>query len=158
LIVTDDRSRRRDAVLLDASLAFENVWPTPAIAWRGALSVECAVCVLAMAIALAQMGRWNSMNIIEQLRYDSIDNAVGGYHLAAEQRWAAGILLFEVYGQSARPDGRRIACRCCGQGAVFATVTFVLMKIIVRGVLRCQAIATRHPGQRAIEIPTRCAP
>jgi Sulfatase len=38
-------------VLLDASLAFENVWPTPAIRWVGALSIECAVCVLAMAIA-----------------------------------------------------------------------------------------------------------
>ena len=38
-------------VLLDASLAFENLWPTPAIRWRGALSVECAVCVLVMALA-----------------------------------------------------------------------------------------------------------
>ena len=38
-------------VVLDASLAFKNVWPTPAIRWHGALSVELAVCVLAMAIA-----------------------------------------------------------------------------------------------------------
>ena len=33
-------------VVLDASLTFENVWPTPAVHWRGALSVELAVCVL----------------------------------------------------------------------------------------------------------------
>ena len=39
-------------VVLDASLAFKNVWPTPAIRWQGALSVELAVCVLAMALAL----------------------------------------------------------------------------------------------------------
>lgn len=43
-------------VLLDASLAFENVWPTPAIAWRGALSVECSVCLLAMAAARGWLG------------------------------------------------------------------------------------------------------
>jgi hypothetical protein len=44
-------------VLLDASLAFKNVWPTPAIRWQGALSVELAVCVLAMALARAWFGR-----------------------------------------------------------------------------------------------------
>ena len=27
-------------VLLDASLTFENVWPTPAVRWHGALSIE----------------------------------------------------------------------------------------------------------------------
>ncbi len=29
--------------LLNASLAFQNVWPTPAIRWAGEFSVECAV-------------------------------------------------------------------------------------------------------------------
>ena len=38
-------------VLLDASLASGNLWPTPAIRWTGALSVEFAFCVLAMALA-----------------------------------------------------------------------------------------------------------
>jgi hypothetical protein len=38
-------------VLLNASLAFGNLWPTPAIRWAGAVSVECAVCVLALALA-----------------------------------------------------------------------------------------------------------
>lgn len=51
--------RRRTALaaafaLLNASLTFSNVWPTPAIQWRGELSVEVAVCVLALAIA----SRW----------------------------------------------------------------------------------------------------
>jgi hypothetical protein len=41
-------------VLLDASLTFRNIWPTPAIRWRGELSVELAVCILALAIA----NRW----------------------------------------------------------------------------------------------------
>jgi hypothetical protein len=42
-------------VLLDASLTFENVWPTPAVQWRGALSIELAVCVLGLAI----VSRWS---------------------------------------------------------------------------------------------------
>src|SRR5215510_13972499 len=43
-------------VLLDASLTFENVWPTPAVRWHGALSVELAVAVLAAAI-VSRRGR-----------------------------------------------------------------------------------------------------
>lgn len=38
-------------VFLDASLTFSNVWPTPAIHWRGELSVELAAFVLALACA-----------------------------------------------------------------------------------------------------------
>lgn len=43
-------------LVLDASLAFKNVWPTPAIRWHGAVSVELAVCVLAMALAYPRFG------------------------------------------------------------------------------------------------------
>lgn len=38
-------------LLLNASLTFGNVWPTPKIQWENALSVELAVCVLLLAIA-----------------------------------------------------------------------------------------------------------
>ena len=37
-------------VLLNASLTFGNVWPTPKIRWENALSVELAVCVLLLAL------------------------------------------------------------------------------------------------------------
>jgi len=43
-------------VLLNASLTFENVWPTPKIAWGHALSLELALCVLLLAVA----HRWAS--------------------------------------------------------------------------------------------------
>jgi hypothetical protein len=43
-------------LLLNASLAFQNVWPTPAIRWRGALSAELAVFVLASAVARGWTG------------------------------------------------------------------------------------------------------
>jgi hypothetical protein len=43
-------------VVLDASLTFNNIWPTPGVSWRGELSVELAVCMLAMAIATRWLG------------------------------------------------------------------------------------------------------
>jgi phosphoglycerol transferase MdoB-like AlkP superfamily enzyme len=37
--------------LLNASLSFHNVWPTPAIGWRGELSIEFAIVLLVMIAA-----------------------------------------------------------------------------------------------------------
>jgi len=37
-------------VALNASLAFVNVWPTPAVRWRGDVSVELCALVLALAV------------------------------------------------------------------------------------------------------------
>src|SRR5436190_3617292 len=42
-------------VLLDASLTFRNLWPTPAIRWTGDLSVEFAVCVLLLLAATRRL-------------------------------------------------------------------------------------------------------
>jgi hypothetical protein len=44
-------------VLLNASLTFENVWPTPKVEWTFALSIELAVTVLSLSIA----PRWAPM-------------------------------------------------------------------------------------------------
>jgi len=38
-------------LLLNASLTFGNVWPTPKVRWETALSVELALCVLLLAVA-----------------------------------------------------------------------------------------------------------
>jgi hypothetical protein len=38
-------------LLLDASISFSNIWPTPAVRWRGELSIELAVCLFVMAVA-----------------------------------------------------------------------------------------------------------
>jgi hypothetical protein len=37
--------------ILNASLSFHNVWPTPAIGWRGEISLEFAILVLLLTIA-----------------------------------------------------------------------------------------------------------
>jgi hypothetical protein len=42
--------------LLNASLTFENVWPTPKIRWANAVSIELALCVLLLAVAYRWAG------------------------------------------------------------------------------------------------------
>jgi hypothetical protein len=42
--------------LLNASLSFHNVWPTPAIRWTGHVSIEAAVCLLMLVIARPRFG------------------------------------------------------------------------------------------------------
>jgi hypothetical protein len=63
-------------LLLDASATFENVWPTPAVRWWGALSIECAVCILALWAAA-------------QWRHRSLSPAAVGWLSAA---WTALIV------------------------------------------------------------------
>src|SRR5436853_1548013 len=48
-------------LLLDVSLTFHNVWPTPAISWRGEISIELAAYIVgcaAVAIASARSNRF----------------------------------------------------------------------------------------------------
>ena len=44
-------------LLLNASLTFANLWPTPAVTWRGQLSIELAVFVLGLLGVSRQPGR-----------------------------------------------------------------------------------------------------
>jgi hypothetical protein len=44
-------------VVLDASLSFASLWPTPGIRWTGQLSVECAVTLAGLALAWQLRGR-----------------------------------------------------------------------------------------------------
>jgi len=45
------------ALLLDVSLTFHNIWPTPAITWRGEISVEIGAYLLALALVAAARPR-----------------------------------------------------------------------------------------------------
>jgi len=53
-------------LLLDVSVTFHNVWPTPAVAWSGEISVELAVAVAALA-AVTRAGREPSRALIAGL-------------------------------------------------------------------------------------------
>lgn len=43
-------------LLLNLSLTFRNIWPTPAITWHGDLSIELTLCVLGLLIAARWLG------------------------------------------------------------------------------------------------------
>jgi hypothetical protein len=43
-------------LLLDASVTFSNIWPTPAVSWEGQLSIEFAVCLFVMAVTSRRFG------------------------------------------------------------------------------------------------------
>ena len=42
--------------ILDVSLTFHNIWPTPFIRWTGELSVELAACILMLVLATRSIG------------------------------------------------------------------------------------------------------
>ena len=42
--------------ILDASLTFHNIWPTPFIRWTGEFSVELAACILMLVLATRSIG------------------------------------------------------------------------------------------------------
>ncbi|HEV3058031.1 MAG TPA: sulfatase-like hydrolase/transferase [Vicinamibacterales bacterium] len=49
-------------LVLDVSLTFDNVWPTPAVQWTGGISLELAACVLVLAAVAAWRGAlWNAL-------------------------------------------------------------------------------------------------
>jgi Sulfatase len=45
--------------VLNASLAFENVWPTPAITWRGGLSIELFLALLGAVVLTPRVQRFS---------------------------------------------------------------------------------------------------
>ncbi len=123
------------------------------------LAAVATMILLALAIALAQMGRWNSMSLIDQLRYDSIDNAVGGYHLAQLAVGVLGVMVItgEYSTGMIRSSLMAVPHRLpvlWAKAAVFAAVTFVLMLTAAFvAFFVVQAVATRHHVQHAIGDP-----
>ncbi len=48
---------------LDASVTFDNIWPTPAIRWHGRLSLELAACVLLVSLVSGREGLPRSSHV-----------------------------------------------------------------------------------------------
>jgi hypothetical protein len=65
-------------VLLDGSVTFHNLWPTPAVRWQGELSVELAVLALALAVA-GRRGKPLSRGLLRGLSMLWILLVVGRY-------------------------------------------------------------------------------
>jgi ABC-2 type transport system permease protein len=123
------------------------------------LAAVVTMILLAVIIALAQMGRWSHMTIIEQLRYDSIDNAVGGYHLAQLAVGVLGVMVItgEYSTGMIRSSLMAVPHRLpvlWAKAVVFAAVTFVLMLASsFVAFFAVQAIARRHHVEHTIGDP-----
>ncbi|MGE3704139.1 MAG: sulfatase-like hydrolase/transferase [Vicinamibacterales bacterium] len=65
-------------LVLNVSVAFENIWPTPAVTWRGALSVELGAC-LAVLLLATRIGRPASRRLLAMLSAVWVLLIVGRY-------------------------------------------------------------------------------
>jgi len=71
-------------LLLNASLTFHNVWPTPAISWRGEISAELAAYIVSCAMLARARKRSN-----------------GGWISSVTLRWITVVWMFFVIGRYA---------------------------------------------------------
>src|SRR5215831_7813073 len=68
-------------LLLNVSLTFHDIWPTPAVTWRGEISVEVGayLCVLALVAALRRHDRMLSTRALRLLTIVWLLLVVGRY-------------------------------------------------------------------------------
>src|SRR5215475_626547 len=68
-------------LLLNVSLTFHDIWPTPAVTWRGEISVEVGayLCVLALVAALRRHDRMLSARALRLLTMVWLLLVVGRY-------------------------------------------------------------------------------
>jgi hypothetical protein len=76
-------------VLLNVSLTFVNIWPTPYVRWDGQLSFELAVCVAALALA-SRFGKTASRRMLRWLAAVWVLLVIGRY---------AAVTAFTIYGR-----------------------------------------------------------
>jgi hypothetical protein len=65
--------------LLNSSLTFGNVWPTPGVRWQGELSIELAACVCLLALASFTRGTTASRRALRWLAVLWVLLAIGRY-------------------------------------------------------------------------------
>jgi hypothetical protein len=111
---------------------------------------------LGALIAAIQMGRWNQLSPHDRLTYDSINVAVGGWHLAQLAIGVLGVLVITgeystgMIRSSLMAVPRRLPV-LWAKIAVYAVVTLVLMLIAsLISFFAVQAIVTQHHVQHGI--------
>jgi ABC-2 type transport system permease protein len=107
-------------------------------------------------IAAIQMGRWTQLSPHDRLTYDSINTAVGGYHLAQLAVGVLGVLVITgeystgMIRSSMMAVPRRLPV-LWAKILVYAAVTLVLMLIAsFISFFAVQAIVTQHHVQHSI--------
>jgi phosphoglycerol transferase MdoB-like AlkP superfamily enzyme len=138
--------------LLNASLSFGNVWPTPAIQWRGELSVEAAIFVLALVLSRrwlqpsrAALG-WLSAawTILVISRYAEV-TAPALYGRDVNLYWDLRFIP-DVVAMVTRVAPIWLIALCAGTAALLLTLLFQLL----RWALRVVAGSVSDPGERQV--------
>jgi ABC-type transport system involved in multi-copper enzyme maturation permease subunit len=118
-----------------------------------------AMAGLGILVAAVQMGRWTHLEPQERAHYNSLDPAVGGWHLAQLAIGVLGVLVISgeystgMIRSSLMAIPRRLPVLWAKIG-VFAAVTFVLMLVACFiSFFGVQAIVTGHHQQHALSDP-----
>ncbi|MCW3041072.1 MAG: transporter permease subunit [Solirubrobacterales bacterium] len=134
------------------------LWSLRSTRWSLVAAVF-AMVVIAIGIAAVQMNRWNTLSLHDRTTFDSIDNGVGGYHLAQLAIGVLGVLVISgeystgMIRSSMMAVPRRLPVLWAKLG-VFSAVTFVTMLVSTAiAFFAVQAIVTQHHVQHGIGDP-----
>lgn len=134
------------------------LWTLRSTRWS-LLAGFVAMAGLGALVAAVQMNRWAQLEPHERLRYDSLDTAVGGYHLAQLAIAVLGVLVISgeystgMIRSSFMAVPRRLPVLWAKLG-VFALVTFALMLLAsLISFFAVQSIVTQHHQQHALGDP-----
>lgn len=131
------------------------LWSLRSTRWTMLVSF-IAMAGLGPLVAAVQMGRWSQLDPHHRATYDSINTAVGGYHLAQLTIGVLGVLIISgeystgMIRSSLMAVPRRLPVLWAKIG-VYAAITFVLMLIATLiSFYAVQAIVSAHHVQHTI--------
>jgi ABC-type transport system involved in multi-copper enzyme maturation permease subunit len=134
------------------------LWTLRSTRWS-LLFAFVAMAGLGPLVAAVQMSRWTQLQPHDRLTYDSINTAVGGFHLAQLAIGVLGVLVISgeystgMIRSSLMAVPRRLPV-LWAKLIVFAFVTFVVMLIAsLISFYAVQAIVTQHHVQHALSYP-----
>ena len=134
------------------------LWSLRSTRWTLLVSV-LAEAGLSVLVAAVQMSRWNHLSAAERHHFDSINTAVGGFHLAQLAIGVLGVLVITgeystgMIRSSLMAVPRRLPV-LWAKIAVYAAVTFVLMLVSsLVAFFIVQAIVSQHHVQHSLGDP-----
>ena len=135
--------------LLDVSLTFQNVWPTPMVRWEGELSIELAIVLLAIAAATSRFGRLSN-RVLRLLGLAWVVAVIGHYaDVSAEGLYGREVNLY--WDLRFIPDVTALFVRAAPLWLVVVSVAvsagvLLLMYIVLRWALK--RVADASAGER----------
>jgi ABC-2 type transport system permease protein len=152
------RPRERVTQLRVLRSEWTKLWTLRSTRWS-LLAAFVSMAALGPIIAAVQMSRWSHLSVHERLTYDSVNTAVGGYHLAQLAIGVLGVLVISgeyttgMIRSSLMAVPRRLPVLWAKLG-VFGVVTFLTMLLasfISFEVV--QSIVTQHHAQHSLGSP-----